>query len=595
MSEESNRSRIGSPKKKTYLTISDAITNQPIERFRIDIPNQIRAGDYEYMLSPDLDLSSLQLTDKWKEEWNEGVQVPLHSTKNLPRFETEPCDIPAVSKGPWRLPRDKYLLSTSAPYEKEETHEVHAVPPLRIYQGDRMDEMWLKARNSLHATHIDLCTMLDLMNEFEIDCFKSLHHFVQTSLASASSTLNSTNMVDEEAPCDVCKIKDCDDDDPMIFCDGCNICLHVTCYGLTGIPEGDWECDMCKAVGFARHDRLKCAVCPNTGGAMKEVEGGNKWVHMACAMWIQEIRFTQTKAGQLVVASLDSIPDRRWQLKCRICDQRMGACIQCDSPRCVTAFHITCAQKNGAYEFSQKVDKDKSVEYVAYCKRHTKERKKMDGASGNNKDTTKAAYQEREQRKEEVLREFEDEFFLYVKHEDAAKRLSVRPLHASDVYEYWKLKRHENGGKPLITNIECEIEVETEKPILGIECEDSNGEEYMMLRASDDVQHQLTPFQRKCWRFHKHVFQSADRGRTGCDMMVKRERQKLALLNTNRDLFHLLVELDSQQGIPLSSRAITQIMEGFEADLTPEEIAETDRMAEEMTQLEPPSKEEKRG
>ncbi|GMS91057.1 hypothetical protein PENTCL1PPCAC_13232, partial [Pristionchus entomophagus] len=600
-SNESDRSCIGSPKRKTFYTINDLHTNRPAERFRTDILTQIRAGDSEYMPSPAPPGTSapsvpqvLRLTDRWREEWSHGVQVLLNP-KNLPRFETKPCDIPAYTRGPWRLLRGKYLLSTPAPYQTDETHVVHAPPPLRIYQGDRLDELWLERLNREHTTHrmplLDLATMLDLMNEFEIECFQNIHRIVLSSLASPSS---SADMVDEDAPCDVCQIKE-DNDDPMIFCDGCNICLHLTCYGLTEVPEGHWECDMCRAVGFTRHDRLKCSLCPNTGGAMKEVEGGDKWVHVSCAMWIPEIKFTYTKAGREVVAGLEPIHDQRWQLKCSICDLRTGACIQCEYRACATAFHTTCAQRSGVCDvLHEKNEADESVNFHAFCKRHTLVRKReREGPSGRIKDTVDASDDEMDERSE-VLRGLERAFFLHVKFEDAAKKLVVSPLHASDVYEYWKLKRSENGGRPLISCPQTEIEVDTETPILTLESAGADGDGQIMLRASDDVQHQLTPFQLKCWRFQKHVFQTADRGRLGCDMIMKRERKKMDILNMSRDLFHQLVELDAQPGIPLSSRVLTQISEGLQAELTPEEIVETDRMAEEMARWKaPPMKKEK--
>ncbi|GMR44172.1 hypothetical protein PMAYCL1PPCAC_14367 [Pristionchus mayeri] len=593
-SNESERSCVGSPKRKMFYTINDLVTNKPAERFRTDILQRVRNGDAEYMPHHDESTSTgpsvLRLTDRWREEWSHGVQVLLHP-KNLPHFETKPCDIPHTSRGPFRLTPGKYLQSYPAPYQKDETHVLHEPPPLRIYQGDRLDELWLERLNREHAANrlpmMNLATMLNLMNEFEIECFKNIHRIVLTSLASPSSINNSSDGVDEDAPCDVCQIKE-DNDDPMIFCDGCNICLHLTCYGLTEVPEGHWECDMCKAVGFTRHDRLRCSLCPNTGGAMKEVEGQDKWVHVSCAMWIPEIKFTYTRSGREVVQGLETIHDQRWQLKCSICDLRMGACVQCEYKSCATAFHTTCAQRSGVCDvLHEKNEADESVNFHAFCKRHTLVRKReREGASGRSDVCVEASDDESDERSE-VLRGLERAFFLHLKCEDVAKRLSLPPLFASDVYEFWKQKRSENGGRPLIAAPHLEIDVDTETPILTLESAQGDSEGQIMLRASDDVQHQLTPFQLKCWRFQKHVFQTADRGRLGCDMIMKRERKKKDIIETNHDLFRHLVELDGQPGIPLSTRVIAQIVDGLQQDMTEEEIAESDRLAEEMASSKP--------
>ncbi|GMT21121.1 hypothetical protein PFISCL1PPCAC_12418, partial [Pristionchus fissidentatus] len=607
-SNDSESTTASSPKKRSHYMVSDVFSGKPAERFRTDILTRIRTGDEFIPVSdPGVPSSSLRLTDRWREEWSHGVQVPLNP-HTLPQFETQPCDIPYHARGPFRLPRGKYLLSQSAPYEREETHVVHAPPPLRIYQGDRLDELWMERINREHAANflpmLDMMTLLTLMNEFEIECFQNIHRVVLTSLASPSSSLNTADMVDEDAPCDVCQIKD-DDDDPMIFCDGCNICLHLSCYDLTEIPAGHWECDMCKAVGFTRHDRLRCQLCPNQGGAMKELEEGGKWVHVSCAMWIPEVRFIR-KNGREVIGSLDTVLDQRWQLKCSICDLRTGACIQCAFKACATAFHTTCAQRSRVCDVvhetvessskllsDQKNEINDSVNFHAFCKRHTAVMKRMREGETGVTDAVDQSDDESDERSE-VLRALERAFFLHVKFEDVAKRLGVPMLHASDVYEYWKQKRAENGGRPLIDSPQIEIEVDTETPILTLASVDDRGDDHVMLRASDDVQHQLTPFQLKCWRFQKHVFQTLDRGRLGCDMIMKRERKKKEVLETNREVFTRLGELDScPSGVPLSTRALGQMIEYIHADMTPEEIAESEREAITMASTSSAVKKEK--
>lgn len=42
---------------------------------------------------------------------------------------------------------------------------------------------------------------------------------------------------------------------------------------------------------------------------------------------------------------VEKVPRNRWNLQCYICQQKMGACIQCGNTRCYEAFHVTCARR----------------------------------------------------------------------------------------------------------------------------------------------------------------------------------------------------------------------------------------------------------
>ena len=43
---------------------------------------------------------------------------------------------------------------------------------------------------------------------------------------------------------------------------------------------------------------------------------------------------------------VEKVPKNRWKLTCYICNQRMGACIQCGNKNCYQAFHVTCARRS---------------------------------------------------------------------------------------------------------------------------------------------------------------------------------------------------------------------------------------------------------
>lgn len=34
-------------------------------------------------------------------------------------------------------------------------------------------------------------------------------------------------------------------DDEIVFCDGCDIQVHLSCYGLSKVPKGAWHCVGC--------------------------------------------------------------------------------------------------------------------------------------------------------------------------------------------------------------------------------------------------------------------------------------------------------------------------------------------------------------
>ena len=45
---------------------------------------------------------------------------------------------------------------------------------------------------------------------------------------------------DENTVCDVCQLPESEEGNEMVFCDGCNLCVHQICYGIRVIPEGNW-------------------------------------------------------------------------------------------------------------------------------------------------------------------------------------------------------------------------------------------------------------------------------------------------------------------------------------------------------------------
>ena len=171
----------------------------------------------------------------------------------------------------------------------------------------------------------------------------------------------------EESKCAVCNDSECENSNAIVFCDGCNLAVHQDCYGIPYIPEGQWLCRRCL---LAPDKILKCVLCPNQGGALKQTVD-NRWAHILCAYWIPEAGFANPVYME-PIDGISNIPRARWKLQCYICRKRQGACIQCAHKKCFTSFHVTCARKLGLplpMKMGESVAID-SVDLKAYCHRH---------------------------------------------------------------------------------------------------------------------------------------------------------------------------------------------------------------------------------
>lgn len=78
-------------------------------------------------------------------------------------------------------------------------------------------------------------------------------------------------------------------------------------------------------------------------GAFKQTSNA-RWSHLLCALWIPEVNLGNTTFMEPVM-DVEKVPKQRWKLNCYICEQRMGACIQCGNKQCYEAFHVTCARR----------------------------------------------------------------------------------------------------------------------------------------------------------------------------------------------------------------------------------------------------------
>jgi len=168
-----------------------------------------------------------------------------------------------------------------------------------------------------------------------------------------------------EDACDACCLDhEVEHTDAVVFCDGCNLRVHQTCYGIPKIPKGPWYCAQCEA-GVKN---MKCCVCPNTDDhALKPTTDG-RWIHVMCAMWHSEPRFVDPETRTPVDLSLPISP-ARMRLTCVFCKKK-GACLQCQYGRCATSYHVPCGFRNGIkFEFRD-AENEEDVYFHSFCLKH---------------------------------------------------------------------------------------------------------------------------------------------------------------------------------------------------------------------------------
>lgn len=167
----------------------------------------------------------------------------------------------------------------------------------------------------------------------------------QRPRSSSAAAVNGEPVGEEgDSKCAICDDGDCENANAIVFCDGCDLAVHQECYGVPYIPEGQWLCRKCQLVG---NSRPSCIFCPHEGGAFKQTNN-SKWAHLFCAIWIPEVQIGNPSLME-PITDVEKVPNQRWKLLCYICQQGMGASIQCSDGRCYRAFHLTCARQAGLY------------------------------------------------------------------------------------------------------------------------------------------------------------------------------------------------------------------------------------------------------
>lgn len=224
------------------------------------------------------------------------------------------------------------------------------------YDMDEQDEEWLVVINDQRKTEgvdairpaIFEITMTQIEKEYHalekrIPKPQPRHAQLHRPRSSSQAAVNGDPNPPGDEPdskCSICDDGDCENANAIIFCDGCDLAVHQECYGVPFIPEGQWFCRKCKEIG---RGTPTCIFCPNVDGAFKQTNT-LRWSHLLCSIWIPEVTIANMTFME-PITDVDKVPKSRWKLNCYICQQKMGACIQCGNKNCYLAFHVTCARK----------------------------------------------------------------------------------------------------------------------------------------------------------------------------------------------------------------------------------------------------------
>ncbi|XP_014067047.1 protein Jade-1 isoform X1 [Salmo salar] len=361
---------------------------KPTEVFRTDFITAMKLHD-EYHLNPE---DYYVLVDPWRQEWEKGVQVPV-SPHTIP----QPVARVVAEKGMevMFLKPKKWIRSGCSGALGYVDIQTLAEGTCR-YDLNDTDVAWLELINHqftlMGMAVLDETTMERAMEEFERRCYDRMRHPMATEEGFGME-------YDEDVVCDVCRSPDDEDNNEMVFCDKCNICVHQVCYGILKVPKGSWLCQTC-ALGISP----KCQVCPKKGGAMKPTRSRTKWVHVSCALWIPE----------------------------------------CSAKRCRTAFHVSCALDSSLEMNTIVKEHEDEVRFKSFCPKHS-------GLVGGEDEEGRL-------RGDEVPHPVpvpNPAEALNLRHirlqQEVSQALQLNQETVHFMYRYWKLKCQANHSQPLLT------------------------------------------------------------------------------------------------------------------------------------------------
>ena len=225
--------------------------------------------------------------------------------------------------------------------------------------------------------------------------------------------------------------------DQRLTCKHCRLTVHRNCYGIADSrPTNKWSCDTCSNDTAPQvSTSYECVLCPVVYNEQEYLEPpkvshkkktdrerekerleremvvektdqyfqrqdengrprnpreplkkttGNRWVHVTCAIWHPEIKFSNAPSLE-ASEGFQSVPTVRYEQVCKLCKTSTGACVSCH--QCAANVHVACAIQYG-YRLGFDVTPVKgsrkdvvstvtmgnetgNVTAVVYCREHT--------------------------------------------------------------------------------------------------------------------------------------------------------------------------------------------------------------------------------
>lgn len=175
---------------------------------------------------------------------------------------------------------------------------------------------------------------LGLIHSKYHDCFTTIQPTVPPKVVPAVSDPES------DIYCDICLDGVSTTDDLIVICSKCDLAVHMTCYGIPELPEEDWYCEVC----MTGTGEAVCSICGKAGGAVKsgttKPVGVSGWSHIYCVDNLPGTRYLQPDTKSSI--DLSQVDLRRCSLKCQLCSEKTGACLQCTQRSCLSSFHPGC-------------------------------------------------------------------------------------------------------------------------------------------------------------------------------------------------------------------------------------------------------------
>lgn len=223
---------------------------------------------------------------------------------------------------------------------------------ITIYDVEyNMDEI---DREILHYMQRQYPWVSEDVYEMVMDRLEKEHHYLQRV---AVTKVPENDDLSED--CNICGDRETENDNFLVFCDGCNITVHQSCYGIPNIPEGSWLCRPCL---LSPKKTIVCILCPVTGGAYKRTSNGF-WCHVLCGMLVPGARFENVS----LVEPVDIEDVHRSLQQCLLCSTKKGGVVPCAYYGCRRYYHATCAANSQRY-----IDLSNCI---LFCHEHDPQRK----------------------------------------------------------------------------------------------------------------------------------------------------------------------------------------------------------------------------